>query len=183
MANTTINLTSQPTMPSNAILNVGAWTFTKNRLQSNSIGHSKSTSGYIKFEAIVGTVSATIGVSSENNWDYMSLHLTTTDTPPSRASGNMANICGEVSSATYSYNITAAGTYYLHFTYACDSSGYSGEDCGWITSATLPLKDNGSVYANASGVWKKGIQYTNVNGVWKEGQTYTNVNGVWKLGQ
>lgn len=182
MADTVINLTSQPTMPNGAVLNQGNWAFKNNRLQSNSIGNSQNTRGYIKFDAVVGTISATIGVSSEKNYDTMCLHVSTTEGTAS-GNANMADISGEVKSATYTYNITAAGTYYLNFYYFRDSSGYSGEDCGWITSVTLPLKEGGIVYTNVNGVWKKGIQYANVSGVWKQGETYTNVNGVWKQGQ
>lgn len=184
MADTTISFlsTSAPTMPSGTTLVKGEWTYTTSGLRSNGINHSQKTSGYIKFDAVVGTVTVAISVSSEKSYDYMSVHLSKTTDVPERGGGNVANISGEIVNTTYTYNITEAGTYYLHFFYACDSSGYSGSDCGWLRVVTLPLK-TGGIYTNVNGVWKQGSQYTNVSGVWKQGATYTNVNGVWKQGQ
>lgn len=187
MVNMTFNMVSKPNFPSSMNFMQGNWIFTNGRFQSNQISNSGSTSSHLYFDACVGTVKATIGVSSEENFDVMSLHVReyVEGSPtyvPSRGSGNMANISG-VTSGTYTFEITKAGRYCLTMLYAKDSSSSDNDDCGWVTSITLPVAASGTVYTNVSGIWKQGTQYTNVNGVWKEGNTYTNVSGVWKQGQ
>lgn len=180
MGEYTLNLTSAPTgYPTDLItFNQGGFTFANGRLQSNSIGHNEITSGYIKFKATVGTVKATIGVSSEYNFDFMGLHVSTSTTVPKRKNGNMANISGSETN-TFSYSINAPGTYYLHYFYAKDSSQSSESDMGWITSVTLPIESTFEK-VNINNTWTpvKG-RFVNVNGTWVGNSTHVNVNNTW----
>jgi len=180
MANYTLNLTSPPSgYHSDIVFNQGGFTFVSNRLISNPISHNQQTSGYIKFEAEVGSVSATIGVSSEGGCDFMSLHVSTSSTPPGRNEGNMANISGERSELTYFYKITVPGTYYLHFYYAKDGSVNRNEDIGWITKVSLPMKTRKEhIKVNDAWIIPKS-KYVNINGTWVGSTTYANINNSW----
>ena len=183
MPNITIDLTSQPTISNPSIdltYLTNGFSFTNGALTSKTITHNELTYSYIKFNAIAGTVSVTMGVSSESNYDFMSLNVSTSTITPSRNGGNMKNISGSVSDTTYTYTISSAGWYYLYFWYAKDGSQNTNNDNGWLKKVILPVLETKQIYLNVNGVWKPVTPYVNVNGVWKEATPSLNVNGTWK---
>lgn len=155
------------------------WIGTSRGLECPATGTSEVKYGYIKFDAEVGTVTGYAAVSSETNYDYMMLHVSQSNTPPSRNNGNMLNISGSQLGKVATYKITTAGVWYLHFAYGKDSSGSSGEDRGWLEQVTLPLKSGNGDSVRVNGAWYDGEKYVRVNGAWYSGITNVRANGAW----
>lgn len=165
--------------------------YANGRLEILPPKHNDYNAGRLQFVSDGGTLSITIGVSSEPNYDWLSVNCTTNHSNlgypypplPDMKGGNVANISGSVQKETYTYSIPAGITDVV-WCMRRDGSGGSGLNTGFVYDVTIPLKgvSSGDIWTNVNGVWKQGETMTNVGGVWKQGQTWTNVNGIWKTG-
>lgn len=111
------------------------WVVNNGQFQSNNKGVNSSTSSTtIQFTPTVGaTLSFDYGVSSEANFDKLTITLASNSSTETLVSGISGTVTGAVSGQT----LTEGVTYTLSLSYTKDSSGASGSDIGYIDNLRI----------------------------------------------
>ena len=161
------------------------------RIENPKISASQYCWNYIKFKVNEASadnpaiVTVEAEVSSESNYDYLGCWVTQTTTKPAKKSttGALFNISGIIAKKEYTYEITSAGTYYLHYAYEKDGSTDRNEDIGKIYRIVLPQPQNNTSGARIkyNNLWKP-LKDTKlkIDGTWKgASKIYVKINDKW----
>ena len=111
------------------------WIVSSGQFQSNNVGKNSTDSiSIIEFTPTVGaTLSFDYGVSSEPNWDKLTIELEGNGTKTTLVNAISGTKTGTISDITLKENVT----YTLRLTYSKDRSSARGSDIGYIRSLRI----------------------------------------------
>ena len=111
------------------------WIVSSGQFQSNNVGKNSTDSiSIIEFTPTVGaTLYFDYGVSSEPNWDKLTIELEGNGTKTTLVNAISGTKTGTISDITLKENVT----YTLRLTYSKDRSSASGSDIGYIRSLRI----------------------------------------------
>lgn len=146
---------SAPTLPSYLTVdNNGTYSFSHGLYTTDVYGLIPSNKGvnnstaYTRYKFVAptsGDLTFTYRCYAETNYDYLTVHVTTSTSQPSYSSAtNRVFSTKGVSSyqntdGTASVSVTSGTTYYIHIQYYKDISSSSGYDMGCIRSIEFPI--------------------------------------------